>query len=158
MPLLINYGCCPLDAPHDARLHDVVKRARTELAADGCAVLPGFLSSAGLDQLLGECHARRPQAYFSPSTATNVYFSSDDTELPPEHPRRLFLERSNGFGMSDLFGENTGTVDRLLLIMSFADQPCMIGSAHRSRELYGKITTAHLAADCRRVRCDSPLD
>ena len=54
--------------------------------------------------------------------------------------------------------QNTGTVDRLLLIMSFADKPGMIGSVHRSRELYGKVTDLHLAAERHQVRSDSLLD
>ncbi len=40
--------------------------------------------------------------------------------------------------------ENTGNTDRLLLIMSFAEQPGMIGSMARVRDLYGKITAAHI--------------
>ncbi|MDH3712357.1 MAG: DUF3303 domain-containing protein [Gammaproteobacteria bacterium] len=54
--------------------------------------------------------------------------------------------------------ENTGAADRLLLIMSFAEKPAMIGSVHRSRELYGKVTDAHIEAERRRARNDSLMD
>ena len=39
--------------------------------------------------------------------------------------------------------ENTGTTDRLLLIMSFAETAGMIGSKERVQNLYGKTTRAH---------------
>jgi len=39
--------------------------------------------------------------------------------------------------------ENTGDNDRLLLIMSFAETPGMIGSKERVKNLYGKVTEAH---------------
>jgi len=39
--------------------------------------------------------------------------------------------------------ENTGNTDRLLLIMSFADEPGMVGSKTRVKQLYGKTTEAH---------------
>lgn len=39
--------------------------------------------------------------------------------------------------------ENTGDIDRLLLIMSFADQPGMIGNPYRVKDLYGKTAEAH---------------
>ena len=39
--------------------------------------------------------------------------------------------------------ENTGDTDRLVLIMSFADAPGMIGSKERVMNLYGKTTAAH---------------
>ncbi len=51
--------------------------------------------------------------------------------------------------------ENTGDDDRLLLIMSFAEKPGMIGSRERVQDLYGKITDAHRQA---RVRADGLVD
>ncbi len=51
--------------------------------------------------------------------------------------------------------ENTGAGDRLLLIMSFAEKPGMIGSRERVQDLYGKITDAHRQA---RVRADGLVD
>ena len=51
--------------------------------------------------------------------------------------------------------QNTGDNDRLLLIMSFSEQPGMIGSMVRVRNLYGKVTEAHRAAQ---VRADGLVD
>ena len=51
--------------------------------------------------------------------------------------------------------ENTGNNDRLLLIMSFSEQPGMIGSLVRVKNLYGKVTEAHRAAQ---VRADGLVD
>ena len=39
--------------------------------------------------------------------------------------------------------ENTGDTDRLLLIMSFAEAPGMVGSKERVMNLYGKTTEVH---------------
>ncbi len=54
--------------------------------------------------------------------------------------------------------QNTGDTDRLLLIMSFAEKPGMIGSQHRIQELYGKVTDAHIEAERNRVRNDALID
>jgi hypothetical protein len=51
--------------------------------------------------------------------------------------------------------ENTGPDDRLLLIMSFAEEPEMVGSKERVQQLYGKTTEAH---ELQRVRADGLLD
>ena len=51
--------------------------------------------------------------------------------------------------------ENTGDYDRLLLIMSFADAPGMIGSMERVKNLYGKVTEAHAE---RQVFADGLVD
>ena len=51
--------------------------------------------------------------------------------------------------------ENRGDSDRLVLIMSFADAPAMIGSKERIRNLYGKVTEEH---DRRQVFADGLVD
>ncbi len=278
---LIDHARYPIDEPDNPARQAGIERIRAELATDGCAVLKNFLSAEGLQQLLSEAEARAPQAYFSPSKRTNAYFSADDPSLPEDHPRRIFMERSNGFITKDLLDpstachqlyywpplarfladclgkpelhiyadpisnmivnvgvpgsrfnwhfdtneftitlllrparsgghfeyapnlrsaddecyddvsavlrgdrqrvirlalepgdlqfflgrfslhqvtENTGDSDRLLLIMSFCEQPGVIGSVHRIRELYGKVTEAHLEAERHRVRSDRLMD
>jgi len=42
--------------------------------------------------------------------------------------------------------------------MSFLEKPGMIGSVHRTRELYGRITQAHLTSERERVRADRLMD
>ena len=66
-------------------------------------MIPDFLSPLGLSKLLAEAEERRKFAYFSAITKTNVYFSADDASLAEDHPRRIFLERTNGFITSDCY-------------------------------------------------------
>ncbi len=278
---LIDHRRYPIDDVKHPQRRRVIEECRKALAGDGCAVLNGFISPYGLECLLTEVQERKPLAYFSKSKKTNVYFSSDDPSLPSDHPRRIFLDRTNGFVTSDYFDdntaarrlyywppltrfiadclgketlyiyddpvsnmivnvgksgtcfnwhfdtneftitmllkpaasggqfeyipnlrsaedenyeavsrvlkgdgtqivrlglnpgdlqlflgrfslhrvtENTGDTDRLLLIMSFAEKPGMIGSRHRIQELYGKVTDAHIAAERNRVRNDGLMD
>jgi hypothetical protein len=278
---LIDYQRYPIDDAKHSERRRAIEECRKALAGDGCAVLNGFISPYGLERLLTEVEERKPLAYFSKSKRTNVYFSSDDPSLPPDHPRRIFLERTNGFVTSDHFDDNTtarrlyywspltqfiagclgketlyiyddpvsnmivnvgkpgtcfnwhfdtneftitmllkpaasggyfeyvpnlrsaedenyeavrrvlkgdhsravrldlkpgdlqlflgrfslhrvtqntGDTDRLLLIMSFAKKPGMIGSQHRIQELYGKVTNAHIEAEWNRVRNDALID
>ncbi len=54
--------------------------------------------------------------------------------------------------------ENTGTKDRLLLIMSFAERPGMLGNRVRVMNLYGRTTAAHDKSSGRSVRADTLLD
>ena len=278
---LVNTSRYPLGSPHDTRYQNSLTVTRSQLERDGCAVIPDFLSPLGLSRLLAEAQDRRELAYFSASTKTNVYFSTDDPSLAEDHPRRIFLKRTNGFITSDCYDndsasrvlynwpslttfiqdclnkdrlyiyedpvsnmivnvltpgsqfnwhfdtneftitmllksavsgghfeyvpnlrnandecyedvravlsgdtqrvtrlplspgdlqlflgrfslhrvtENTGPCDRLLLIMSFAEKPGMIGSVERTRELYGKVTERHLEAQAQRVRADGLMD
>ena len=277
---LINSTAYPLGQSHPQLLHKI-ENIRAELKTDGCAVIPNFLSAAGLATMRAEAEARRPQAFFSDAKKTNVYFSEDDPALPKTHPRRIFLERTNGFITSDCFEDetasrtlynwpalkdfvraclgkselfiyddpvsnmivnvltpgsqfnwhfdtneftitmllksaesggrfeyapmlrhekdecyedvravisgdrtrvkhldlkpgdlqlflgrfslhrvtpNTGHTDRLMLIMSFAEKPGMIGSLERTQALYGKVKEAHVQSHAHRVRADHLMD
>ncbi len=275
---MIDADRYPIDRPDDPRRQAVVDQVRAELADDGCAVIRGFFSAAGLAALTAEAETRKQDAYYSPRSLCNVYLNDGDPTYPDNHPINRFMPRSNGFVTADLFGaetaarrlyyweplkdfladclgkselyiyedpvsnmivnvgapgqqfnwhfdtneftitmllrpaesgghfeyvpnlrstrdecyaevgqvldgdrsrvrrlelnagdlqfflgrfslhqvtENTGTTDRLLLIMSFAEQPGMIGSRERVQNLYGKTTDAHRE---QRVRADGLVD
>jgi hypothetical protein len=275
---IINHALYPIDAPDAAARQTTIEQVRRDLAVDGCAVIRNFFSAKGLATLLAEAKARKAQTYYSARKACNVYLNDGDPAYPADHPRNIFIPRTNGFITADLFAadtassrlyhweplkqflgecldkqqlflyedpvsnmivnvggpgqqfnwhfdtneftitmllqpassgahfeyvpglrsaqdecyddvkrvlegarervkrlelnagdlqfflgrfslhqvtENTGAVDRLLLIMSFSEQPGMIGGMARVRDLYGKVTDAHRSA---RVRADGLVD
>jgi len=271
----------PINNRNSPLRSETVDNVRQQLAQDGCAVIRNFFSNAGIKSLLQEAVERLPEVYYSPNKACNVYLGAGDPSLPADHPRNVFLERSNGFITADLFDpgtacqrlyhwqalceflaeclqkehlhiyadpisnmivnvgktgqrfnwhydtneftitmllqgaesggqfqyvpglrsaadecygdvarvlqgddsrvrklelnpgdlqfflgryslhqvtENTGAKDRLLLIMSFTEQPGVIGSRTRVKDLYGKVSDAHLGDQNALVRSDGLLD
>ena len=62
---LVDTARYPLDDPQDDRYRNTLSLIRPQLERDGCAVIPGFLSSHGLSHLLDEAEERRELAYFS---------------------------------------------------------------------------------------------
>ena len=100
---LVNTSRYPVDSAENPQYQKNLTLTRARLERDGCAVIPDFLSPLGLSKLLAEAEERRKFAYFSAITKTNVYFSADDASLAEDHPRRIFLERTNGFITSDCY-------------------------------------------------------
>ena len=98
---LIDLDRYPLheDGP---RLDAVLRQVREDLEQDGCAVLKGFLTDAGITALTEEAESVADRGHRSFSR-TNAYFTADDPTLPPDHPRRQFFERSNAFIPADNF-------------------------------------------------------
>ena len=80
-----------------------MQSARAAIAADGCAVLKGFVRAASLPALIRECDAVAEHAHRN-FNQTNVYFTQDRPELDPAHPLRRFYPRSNAFVPADNFG------------------------------------------------------
>ncbi len=104
---IINHQRYPVDQSDDPRRRAIVEQVRADLEADGCAVIRNFFSGEGLAALLAEAETRKAQTYYSPSKACNVYLNDGDPGFPEDHPRNIFMPRTNGFITADLFGEDT---------------------------------------------------
>ena len=101
---LIDLDRYPIAAPGPAR-DAVLAAARADLARDGCAVLKGFLTGAGIAALADEADSVAQAGHHSHSR-TNAYFTQDDPTLPEDDPRRRFFDRSNAFIPADNFARS----------------------------------------------------
>ena len=101
MQRLINLSEYPIKGPSE-KLNNVIDEVRSDLEADGCAVVRGFLSKEGVAELIKETSNVAQHAHHS-SALTNAYFTEDDPSLPKSHPKRQFFQRSNAFIPADNF-------------------------------------------------------
>lgn len=92
----------PINEPGQAR-NDLLDRLHEDLAADGCAVLKGFIRSDRMAELVREGDSVAANGHHSHSR-TNPYFTQDHPDLPESHPLRRFYDRSNSFIPADNFG------------------------------------------------------
>jgi len=99
---LINLDKYPIHKNTSEAYQALLKHVRADLAADGCAVLKGFLTQAGVKVLCKEAEAVSGQGHKS-FNRTNPYFSKDDPSLAVDHPVRQFFDRSNAFISADNF-------------------------------------------------------
>lgn len=104
---IINHASYPIDDLDSASRQATITTIREQLAADGCAVLPGFLSQPGLQALTQEALERLDKAYYSPRKLCNVFLNEGDPGYPEDHPLNIFLPRTNGFITADLFSADT---------------------------------------------------
>lgn len=90
-------------------IHDLTSPARAELVAEcragldavGCSHVPGFFRDEAIQRMRDEAHRLLPQARPADETV-NPYFTADDADLPPDHPKRFFMRRTSAFINSDL--------------------------------------------------------
>lgn len=100
---LINIADYPIENPASVQYLEAVSKVRAGLAREGCAVLPRFLSEEGLAACRAETRSLAPEAHVT-RRRTNPYGSGTAPDLPPEHPGRRLLLRSNGFVAGDRIG------------------------------------------------------
>ncbi|MBN9737071.1 hypothetical protein Ae168Ps1_2978 [Pseudonocardia sp. Ae168_Ps1] len=107
----------PLHEPGSDGWDAAVRTARDHLAADGCAVLPGFVRAAWRDRLRREGEEIAPRAHHE-SQVVNVYNTEPDPDLPAEHPARVPLERGNAFVARDRIPDDQ-VIHRLYPVPAF---------------------------------------
>ena len=96
----------PINEPESAKYKKIVKEAQEALEFDGCYVLPSIVNKEAINDMRAESTKIESLAHYT-SNKVNVYFSKDDPTYPEDHPRRFFMERSNGFVSGDKFPENS---------------------------------------------------
>ncbi|MDG1290288.1 MAG: phytanoyl-CoA dioxygenase family protein [Lentibacter sp.] len=97
----INLKTYPIGADGPERVA-FLETVRADLERDGCAVLKGFLTADGVAALTAEAESVSEQGHRS-FNRTNAYFTKDDPDLPADHPKRQFFDRSNAFIPADNF-------------------------------------------------------
>ncbi|MGI9646501.1 MAG: HalD/BesD family halogenase [Ilumatobacteraceae bacterium] len=95
-----------LDAVGDPSRNVAVEQAREQLAASGCARLPGFVRPGMRDRLTAETTAVAPDAYRISQEIT-PYSDHGDDAWPQDHPRRRVGTMTNGFVGKDLIPDDT---------------------------------------------------
>ena len=100
----------PIHEPQSSKYQKIVKEAREALDYDGCYVLKSIVNSEAIKDMQDEASSIESLAHYT-SNKVNVYFSKDDPSYPKDHPRRFFMERSNGFVSGDKFPENSKIKD-----------------------------------------------
>ncbi len=99
---LIDLDQYPVHQRSSKTYQSLLEQVRDDLATDGCSVLKGFLTAAGVKALCKEADEVSGQGHKS-FNSTNPYFSKDDPTLAADHPARQFFDRSNAFISADNF-------------------------------------------------------
>lgn len=93
---LVDTDRYPLTDLDSAGGREVLSRAKEDLLADGCTVLPDFIRPSLQETLQKECANLAPKAHFDVTTV-NVYNMAVGPDLPEDHPGRMAFERGNAF-------------------------------------------------------------
>lgn len=102
---LVDLERYPLGQPDSPKLAEAIEHCRAGLAAEGCAVVPGFIRAERQGDLQAESESLAPDAFFSRQTV-NPYSTADDPSLPEDDPRRFHQPFSSGFVTRDRIPED----------------------------------------------------
>ncbi len=93
---IINLQQYPIADLSQKKSLDLIDSCRQQLQQRGCCILKNFLTTEALFEAQQESLSLESQAYYA-TRKTNIFKTDDDPTLAPEHPARLFMERTNAF-------------------------------------------------------------
>ncbi len=106
---LVDLQRYPIDRPGSHGYVAAVEAARSELRAEGCAVIADLVKSDAVAVLNQEIIERKHTTHFSKQTI-NPYFHVDhNPDYPDRHPMNTFIERSSGFLPGDAWEAGCAT-------------------------------------------------
>lgn len=106
---LVDIERYPLGRPDSAELLAVIERARTEIRADGCAIVRDLVKPDAIRAIDDEIIERKHTTHFSTQVINPYFHTTPDPAYPDRHPMNTFIERSSGFIPGDSWDASCAT-------------------------------------------------
>ena len=103
---IINLEKYPINEIGSLKYKELTNYTRKQLNEDGCCVLSNFIRQDSIRKMKDEVDKNLSKIYFT-SDKHNPYFTKDDKTLHEEHPKRIFMDRYNGYLNSDVFPKDS---------------------------------------------------
>ncbi len=143
---LVNQGRYPVEATTTAdreRLALVIAHARRDLHNGGVAILPEFLTSAAVDQLVAEANSLTHRGHFSEVSGT-PYLNLPDPHVGPGDPRAHFGRTALTAIPYDVFsaGGPTRSIYEWDALKSFLESVLEVEHLYRYADPLGALNVA----------------
>ena len=97
----------PIQDLSSPKIKETIKKCKSDLDKFSCATIPNFILYKSLETMKTELEKQINEVYMSEESINAYLYSKDDSSLPNDHPKRIFMDRSNGYLNSDLFEKDS---------------------------------------------------
>ena len=97
----------PIQDLRSQKIKELISKCKDELDQFSCSTIPNFILPQSLEVMNEELKNKIDKVYMSNKSINPYLYSKDDLSLPKNHPKRIFMERDNGYLNSDLFEKNS---------------------------------------------------
>jgi hypothetical protein len=101
---LERYSIQDLNSP---KIKEIIKKCKNDLDKFSCATIPNFILFESLEVMNAELKKHINEVYMSKESINAYLYSKDDSSLSIDHPKRIFMDRDNGYLNSDLFEKDS---------------------------------------------------
>ena len=97
----------PIKDLNSPKIKETIKKCKNDLDKFSCATIPNFILFESLEVMNAELKKHINEVYMSKESINAYLYSKDDSSLPIDHPKRIFMDRDNGYLNSDLFEKDS---------------------------------------------------
>ena len=97
----------PIQDLNSPKIKEIIKKCKNDLDKFSCATIPNFILFESLKIMNAELKKHINEVYMSKESINAYLYSKDDSSLPIDHPKRIFMDRDNGYLNSDLFEKDS---------------------------------------------------
>ncbi|SVE07712.1 uncharacterized protein METZ01_LOCUS460566, partial [marine metagenome] len=97
----------PIQDLNSPKIKEIINKCKTDLDKFSCATIPNFILSKSLKIMNTELEKQVDEVFMSKKSINAYLYSKDDPSLPKNHPKRIFMDRDNGYLNSDLFPKDS---------------------------------------------------
>ena len=97
----------PIHQLSSNKIKNIIKKCKKELDQYSCSTIPNFILPKALNIMNTELEKKIKKVFMSNKDINPYLNSKDDQSLSKNHPKRIFMERNNGYLNSDLFEKNS---------------------------------------------------
>ena len=88
-------------------IKDLIKKCKADLNKFSCATIPNFILQNSIKIMNEELKKQLDEVYMSKQSINVYLYSKDDVSLPEDHPKRIFMDRDNGYLNSNVFKKDS---------------------------------------------------
>jgi len=104
---IIDLKKYPIQNLNSPLMKELVKKCKSDLDQFSCSTIPNFILPKSLKIMNTELEKQLDEVYMSKQSINAYLYSEDDPSLPKDHPKRIFMDRYNGYLNSDVFPKDS---------------------------------------------------
>ena len=104
---IINFENYPINDLNSPKIKSLIKKCKEDLDQYSCSTIANFIQPKSIKIMNEELEKQLNEVYMSKENINAYLYAKDDTTLPKDHPKRIFMNRYNGYLNSDCFPKNS---------------------------------------------------
>ena len=104
---IVDLDKYPIHDLNSPIIKKLIERCKDELDQNSCSTIPNFILPKSLEIMNQELEKQLDEVYMSKESINAYLYAKDDPSLPSDHPKRIFMNRYNGYLNSDCFSKSS---------------------------------------------------